>query len=429
MSAPTTILFVSHSGAGDGAETCLMRLVTSLDRERFEPVLVMPAGGRLKEEAVAAGIRVHERPLDWWIRSDPEFRMRRLDIASCVAGLLAVIDAERPALVHTNTSVVIAGAIAARRRGLPHVWHLHEMLSTHPDLRPVIDLPEAHWLIGALSNRVVTVSDAVRSQLAGIDARRTLTVHNGVPTRVADASAALRVRSELALDADDVLALAVGALVPAKGHADLIDAAARARAALPRLRVAIVGRGSRDDVARLERRIDEAGLGGIVRLLGHRGDVPELLAASQMLVHPSHAEAFPTVVLEAMIAGRAIVATDCGGPSEIIADGETGLLVPPRDPGALADAIVGLGVDRARRDAIGTAASEAARERYTLEGWVAKLATTFEEVVAEGIVATGVADARRIDALVEACQRRYNRARRTARIRSMLARATGGGRS
>src|SRR5262249_5591200 len=133
--------------------------------------------------------------------------------------------------------------------------------------------------------------------------------------------------------------LAVGSLTPVKNHAGLVEAFARVTAALPEARLVIAGDGPLR--AALQAQAD-ALPGGRVALLGDRDDVPRLLAAADVFVLSSRSEGLSLSLVEAHGAGRACVATDVGGNGEVLVHGETGLLVPPGEPAALADALLAL---------------------------------------------------------------------------------------
>lgn len=160
----------------------------------------------------------------------------------------------------------------------------------------------------------------------------------------------------------------VANLRPEKNHETLIAAAAIVARAHPDVRYRIVGDGSRR--AELEALARARGVDRIVEFLGHRDDIPDLLAAADLFVLPSRSEAFPNGAIEAMAAGLPVVASDVGGLRDLIAHGRTGLLVPPADPEALAAAIGALvaGPDRARD--IGDAARDEVRGRYSFERMV-----------------------------------------------------------
>jgi glycosyltransferase involved in cell wall biosynthesis len=139
-----------------------------------------------------------------------------------------------------------------------------------------------------------------------------------------------------------------------KGHTLLLQAAAACRARGLALALAIAGEGPLH--AELEAQARAAGLGTSVRLLGRRSDVRELMRACDVFVFPSLYEAFGVALLEAMACGAAVVASRVGGIPEIVEDGASGLLVPPADPAALADAIACLAERPDRRRALGRAA-------------------------------------------------------------------------
>jgi glycosyltransferase involved in cell wall biosynthesis len=160
----------------------------------------------------------------------------------------------------------------------------------------------------------------------------------------------------------------VANLRPEKSHETLLAAAALLVGSHPRLRFQIVGDGVRR--RELEHLAATLGLSDHVEFLGHREDVPALLAAADAFVLPSRSEAFPNGAIEAMAAGIPVVACAVGGLLDLIQDGRTGLLVPPGDSNALAGALRGLIEDPARAHAIGTAGRRLVQQRYSFDRMV-----------------------------------------------------------
>jgi glycosyltransferase involved in cell wall biosynthesis len=198
-------------------------------------------------------------------------------------------------------------------------------------------------------------------------------VPNGIPApQGVAASRVAEMRAELGAGRGTVLAVTVALLRPGKGHDDLIAAAATVPS---EVRFVLAGEGAEE--GRLRRSAAAAGVGERFVFAGFREDVGDLLAAADLVVHPSQADALPTALIHSLAAGRAIVATDVGGIPEIVA-GDTGLLVPPHDPEALAAAVTALAGDAARRTAMG----ERGRRRFTehFEGgaWAARLRSLYE---------------------------------------------------
>lgn len=163
--------------------------------------------------------------------------------------------------------------------------------------------------------------------------------------------------------------ITVANLRPEKNHETLIAAAAQLAGSCPELRYQIVGDGSRRQA--LEALAAARGVGGIVEFLGHRNDVPALLAAADVFVLPSRSEAFPNGAIEAMAAGLPVVACAVGGLLDLIETGRTGILVPPSDPEPLAAALRSLYDEPERAKAIGREARREVQARYSFERMVA----------------------------------------------------------
>jgi glycosyltransferase involved in cell wall biosynthesis len=247
-------------------------------------------------------------------------------------------------------------------------------------LRPFLPLPRLYGLMGELSQRIVAVSAAVRDELAPhIAGDKLAVIHTGLPdpgpAPVIDKTAVLGVAH------DTPVVAFVGLLSHRKGVVDLIEAARLVVAAMPQARFVLAGRdgGAAAEVRRL---IDRYALGSAVRWLGPRSDVPAILAASDLLVLPSLADPLPVAVLEAMSFGLPAAATRSGGCEEMVADGETGLLVPPGDRPALAAAILRLLGDPATRAAMGARGRARFLAEFTQAGYVERFARLIEETIA-----------------------------------------------
>src|SRR5438874_1655081 len=174
---------------------------------------------------------------------------------------------------------------------------------------------------------------------------------------------AARKRAELGLGPDELAVGTVGRLAWQKGIDDLLEAVRRVRPGLPRARFFVVGGGRDAEAVAAAATAPE--LGGAVTLLGPRDDVPELLAAMDVVVQSSRREAMAQTTLEAMAVGRPVVSTTTVGADEAIEDGVSGLLVPVGDAAALADGILALARDPARRAALGDAARARIAEHFT----------------------------------------------------------------
>jgi glycosyltransferase involved in cell wall biosynthesis len=178
---------------------------------------------------------------------------------------------------------------------------------------------------------------------------------------------------------DEAIALQVAALAPHKSQSDLLKAAAAAHGRAPALRIWIAGEGPLR--ASLEAEHRALSLGTVVRFLGFREDVVDLLRAADLFVVSSTLEGMGTSTLDAMAAGLPVVATRVGGIPEIVSDGGSGILVPARDPEALADAMVRVAADSALRAALGEGGRSAVRH-FSADRTAAETRRVYEEALA-----------------------------------------------
>jgi glycosyltransferase involved in cell wall biosynthesis len=254
---------------------------------------------------------------------------------------------------------------------VPVLWDIH-----HADVDPRHVSRSSRWtnhlcarLSGVVPERIVFRAEASAASHRGLGYRmgRALVIPNGfdVDAFRFDARAGRGVREELAIPSDAPVVGLLARVHPDKGHGTFLAAARRVLDRRPDAVFLLAGDRAVESNEELSRPIDELGLRGHVRLLGLRRDVAALLSAIDVLASSSRTEAFPLVLGEAMACGIVCAATDCGDSRQIV--GDTGRIVPPGDPEALAGAIVELlSLPPAERAALGAAARTRVCERYDL---------------------------------------------------------------
>jgi sugar transferase (PEP-CTERM/EpsH1 system associated) len=272
-----------------------------------------------------------------------------------VGALVRLFRRERPDVVHTHAwGTLVEGNVAARLAGVPVLVHgEHGTLQVRAYQRL---LQRVFW---QRADHLLSVSSRLAERMSavvGVARERIRVIRNGVHLdrfgRVSRADA----RARLGLPADAFIVGAVGRLVPVKDHATWLDALAHLKArGVPALGVAV---GDGPERPAIEARIQALGLGTGVRLLGHRTDVEVAMAAYDVFSLFSVSEGMSNTILEAMASGVPVVATNVGGADEMVVDGETGYLVAPKDPAALADAYARLAADAPRRAAMGLAGQQ-----------------------------------------------------------------------
>jgi glycosyltransferase involved in cell wall biosynthesis len=265
------------------------------------------------------------------------------------------------------------GLRLARAAGVPAVvitHHLPFLLSRRDKAEKLIENTSfAHWRIA--------VSDGLRDTYIGrgVSEEHFVTVPNGVRPRQRPPGRAAA-RAALDLRPEDLVVLSTGRLVHMKGQRYLIEAAALLKPAWPHLQVVILGEGElRQD---LENLAAERGLTGSVHLPGHRGDARLLLDAADVFALPSRAEGMPLALIEAMEAGVPVVATRVIGSTEVVTEGETGLLVPAQDAGMLATALARLLGDGDKRARYGPAGRRKYLRDYTVDTMVTRTQAVYD---------------------------------------------------
>jgi glycosyltransferase involved in cell wall biosynthesis len=368
MGEPTVSRRVIHyidSEVYGGTEEAALHLMASLERAHWDPLLVYhPAPGiaRLVQRAEQLGIPAHGIP-----------RVERGARLSGVNRLRGLFRRERPALVHAHLSWPFAckhGVLAAWLAGVPAI------VGTAQLFLPADGTSQPRWVLRGY-RRIIAVSEEVRRRYAqelGVPARRLAVVHNAIrvpplgPRR-------LDLRATLLDGRPDYLVLTPARLHPQKGHAFLIAAAAE----IPGATFVFAGDGPLRGA--LETQAREQNVSDRCVFLGERTDVPELLAAADLVVLPSLFEGLPVSVLEAMAAERPVIATAIGGTDEAVTTEVSGLLVPPRDPSALAAAIRRLAGDPALAQRLAAAGRARVERSFSADATARQVMRIYDEAV------------------------------------------------
>jgi glycosyltransferase involved in cell wall biosynthesis len=366
------VMLVHATDIVAGGERSLLNLVRHLDRDKFHPWVVCDATDEFVQAVRETGTPVHR------VRF-PGLRRPGLAMWGAVRELLAGCRMAGGALFHANTPRTnLYAAAAGRLARVPVVWHCRNLLE--------LGMWDTDRIFAWLPDRIICNSDAIAARFAGSRwQHRVRTILNGVDLGEfhPDISGAT-VRAELGWAHNPIIA-ATSRLDPEKGHETLLDAMRIVAQHRPDCRLLIAGAASVNQAGRhavLQRRINELKLDEMVRLLGLRRDMPPLLAAADICVLPAHAEACGRVLFEAMAMAKPIVATMSGGTPEIVVNGVTGLLVTPRNPSALAEALLALLKDPARSQALGAAGRDRAVKQFSIHAHVRQTMTVYAEVLA-----------------------------------------------
>lgn len=365
------VLFVSHSAEMAGAERFLFRFLAGHDREKFEPVVVLPSRGPLYEKTVALGYRCHVVGCEWWLwfsetpLDENHYVRFSQGLSERVKELRRIIQEEEVDLVFTNTSVIPDGAIAAAMTDVPHIWSIHEMLGKNPELTPLLRLNTVLPLLFALSDRLVAVSSSVANAMTTLFANDRIEVlHGGVE---------LPELSDLKPNetSPSLCVGFAGKLSLNKGVIKLVDMAAQLTPKFPDLRFLIAGVDA-GALALMQTQVREKGLVRNFEFLGWQSDISSLLRRCDVFALPSIADSFPTAVLEAMAMAKPVVATKSGGAREIVVDGETGFLVDVFDDSAFCKALARLLEDQNLRQKLGEGGRRRVETQFSAQQFISR---------------------------------------------------------
>jgi glycosyltransferase involved in cell wall biosynthesis len=367
------VLYLHHVAELSGAEGSLRLLLRHLDRARVRPLFAGPAEGAFPTALAADGVPT--LPLAF----SP---LRRAGaVLATVARLVRLVRAHRVDLLHANgPQTNVCAGLAGRLTGVPVVWHARNLLAD--------GMRDVDRALAPLATRIICNADAIRRRFAGSRGwARSVTIVNAVDTREFHPGVPRApFRRELGVGDDTALVGIVGRIGLGKGHEHFVEAALRLARDGVAARFAIVGDPLfAEDAWRTEalrRAVKDAGREDAIAFVGHRRDVPAVMRGLDILVLASDAEPCGRVLFEAMASGTAVVATDSGGTPEIVRDGREGLLVPPRDPVALARAVRALVADPARRARLGAAGVARVAAEFTVDRYVARTLAVYDEALA-----------------------------------------------
>jgi glycosyltransferase involved in cell wall biosynthesis len=393
----TRILYVHHGKGIGGAPLSLLYLIRKLDRLRFHPTVLC-----LHESAAADLFRgdgietiVDERMHDfshtnvlwypWW--QFPKTLLRLAQFPLSYVHARRFLGSRRFDLIHLNTSTLTAFGLAAGHEGIPLVWHIREPLH-----RGYLGIRRSliRMIINRCADIIIPICKYDGEQL--IPSSKINVVYNfidfGQFNRSIDGSP---VRLEFGIGKDQPVVLMLGGVNPVKGTAVFVDAALEILRRFPDVIFLIAGAitepGFRNRISgrfvyeeRVRASIPEQ-LKQSIRFTGVRNDIPELLAASDIVCFPSTVPHFARPVIEAAAMGVAVVASDLGGPKELVKNGETGILVSANDAEALAAALLRLLEDPEYRTRLGEAGHRMARQEFDADANTNRIIAMYDELI------------------------------------------------
>ena len=380
-----TVLYVHHVSGMGGASHCLLLLARHMEAQGFRPVVV---GQQVHEGVCEAcereGITYYPLYLSSWAKSDQTWRdlIHIPNKLNTLRRLVRICRKEDVSLIHTNLSFCMDGALAASVLRLPHVFHVRDEFSPYYRIY-YGGTRGAVRTMNRFSDAIITVSNGVAQPFRQHNVGDTVHV---VPDAVTippepDNYNSDTVRQQYDLPVDARLIGQFGVLAERKGQIDLVRALAHLHKHEPDTHAVIVGSGYDSYADSVRAEAVTLGITDRVHFIPHVKDVWPLTRAMDIITCPSRAEGFGLVFVEGMGAGKPVVGTAVGGITDIIRDGENGLLVPPAAPEKLADALLRfIRDDDFRARCVETGLREATT-RYTPELHIARVAEVYRNLL------------------------------------------------
>ncbi|MBI3952199.1 MAG: glycosyltransferase [Acidobacteria bacterium] len=366
-----TVAYFLDSAHFGGTEQVVLQILSGLDRGHWRPVLFHhPEPGLAPLLREAENLNVERRPV-------PRMQSRH-SLVAWLPRFIGELRAEHPAVFHAHLNSPLSckdGLIAAGLARVPAIVATAHLFMELPLTRFV---RAQQRFVATAVDRYIAVSHEVAGRLRRtfyIPARKISVVHNGIyPTRF-NGPVNTALRATLTGSSKQPVVLILARLDQQKGHRYLLEAAAL----VPEAVFVLAGDGP--ERANLEAQAQRLGLNNRVLFLGYRQDAPDLLACCDLFVLPSLFEGLPLSILEAMAANKPVIASAISGNNEAIVHGETGLLVPPADPTALAAAIRMVLSNRELARRLAAAGRARVYKEFSAEGMVQRVTHIYEQIL------------------------------------------------
>ena len=399
------IMFIHHGGGIGGAPVSMLQLAAALNHSRYSVSAVFTETGPILD--IARHLEIPAKVVTllsaFCYGAHVPIRLRMLlpflyHFRSTIMNAEEFIRNQQPDIVHLNTIALIPAAIGVKRTGVPLVWHVREIPGTNPIIRK--------WqtrIISRLADIIIVNSNYVKRFIP--DSGHIHVIHNAVDFErfdINETTARLKIRDEFNIPDDSTVVSMIGTVQEVKGHFLLAESAKEVVKKNPAVRFMIIAGGVKpdykytwkgrvkrilgkpmDNLDRMRRLISRAGLEQNFIFTGYRQDIPELLAASDIVAFLSQkAEGFGRPLIEAMAAGLPVVATDVGPTKEILGTG-TSILVPTRNSVAIAKAIIELLGDKDRQKQLGLKGRKRANQYFGMDQHVSKIGNIYDSILAK----------------------------------------------
>ncbi|MBE0470380.1 MAG: glycosyltransferase [Methyloprofundus sp.] len=335
---PINILIISHSGDSGGAESSLLDLLRNINRDKFNPIVIIPHPGPMADKLKEINILFYCRFIDHWIPLAKAFGVKHSvnflkSLRGRIWSISHLIENHNIDIIYTNTILPLDGALAAKKHGIPHIWHIREYPIGNKDIKRYFPWP--HIIVNYLSSHIITNSKNLKLKIKSkLISRPISVIYNGVTKNDNN-----QPFFEKQIPLDKKIITTVCAITPRKDLKTFLLAAKILTTIRKDISFLIVGTGEPSYIQELKFLIESYNIAPFINFMGQRKDAIDIMKKSNVVTLTSTQEAFGRVIIEAMSVGTPVISTSSGGPSEIIENEVDGFLIPIGDAKALASII------------------------------------------------------------------------------------------
>lgn len=366
------ILFLHETARIGGAENSLISLITNIHKDVFTPFFICSEEGILVDEIKKLGIETE-------IINMP--KVRRLNgVITAIRKINGFIKNRKISLVHSQSiRTHVYGTIAAKFNGIPVIWHERNLITNE-----IID-PDR--FLSVLPDKIICNSEAIRKRFEkSMNWHKTVTIFNGIDTKIFNPDLkGDNIRNKYGLKRDEIVIGISSRFDTEKGHEYFLKAAKIVLAKHKNIKFLVVGSGVfKEHIERenyLKTYTEKLGISNNVIFTGFLNGMQNIYAAMNVLVLASFAEPFGRVTFEAMACGKPVIGTNIGGTPEIVIDGKTGILIPPKDENKLAEAVIKLLDNQEMMRQMGKAGRKRVEELFSIERHVQRIEQIYKEVL------------------------------------------------
>ncbi|MGD8537834.1 MAG: glycosyltransferase family 4 protein [Candidatus Aminicenantes bacterium] len=379
------ICFLSHTSELNGAELNLLQILEGIDRQKYDPCLLVPREGLLSEETAKLGIETGVIPFKWGLTEKEKMWKQPLAWIwnkRAVSALSGWIEQRQVDLVFSNSSASWSGALAAKKTHRPHVWYIHEILGGKA--------PQLTYLCGqrALARKIVRLScrvlvNSLATEAFFEDKANVRLVYNGIRIQEIEKVETQELGRQWGFRDGDLVFGIIGKICEAKGQREVIEALGKIGKDYP-LKLLLVGEvKSKTYFSKLQNVCDALEISDRVIFAGYRRDVQQVLALMDCLIVASRTESFGRTITEALSVKTPVIAVRSGGIPEIIVNGRNGLLLDSRDPETIKEGMVSFLENREAHKRAAEEGYRTVQDKFLLSSQVKKIEHILEECLGE----------------------------------------------